>query len=163
MVSLKKIVSVMVFVLFTPSFVMAGGHGQKQDIVSVAAGNEAFSTLVAAVKAADLVSVLKSDGPFTVFAPTNEAFKALPKGTVENLLKPENKAKLVAVLKHHVIPGDVRSSAIKGKKLTVKTVGGTSLKVNATKGVRVGGAKVTQADLEASNGVIHVINKVLLP
>lgn len=163
MLSLKKFVAVMAIAVVMPSIAFAGGHSQKKDIVSIAAGNSAFSTLVAAVKAADLVDVLKSEGPFTVFAPTNEAFAALPKGTVETLLKPENKGKLASILKHHVLVGDIRASSIMGKKLNPKTVNGTSIKIDATKGVLIGDAKVVKADLIASNGVIHVIDKVLIP
>lgn len=163
MLSLKKFVAVMAIAVVMPSIAFAGGHGQKKDIVLIAAGNSAFSTLVAAVKAADLVDVLKSEGPFTVFAPTNEAFAALPKGTVETLLKPENKGKLASILKHHVLAGDIRASSIMGKKLNPKTVNGTSIKIDATKGVLIGDAKVVKADLIASNGVIHVIDKVLIP
>ena len=133
------------------------------DIVDTAASAEQFSTLVAAVKAAGLVETLKGDGPFTVFAPTNEAFAALPEGTVENLLKPENKEQLVAVLTYHVIPGKVMSADIAGKTAEVKTVQGSALSINATSGVMVDNATVTTADIITSNGVIHVIDKVVLP
>ena len=140
----------------------AGGHGKK-DIVDTAAGAGQFNTLVAAVKAAGLVDTLKGKGPFTVFAPTDEAFAKLPKGTVEDLLKPENKAKLVSILTYHVIPGSVMSKSIAGKKTSVKTVQGSKVSVDAMKGVMVENAKVTKADIEASNGVIHVIDTVILP
>ncbi len=133
------------------------------DIVDTAASADQFSTLVAAVKAAGLVDTLKSDGPFTVFAPTNEAFAALPAGTVENLLKPENKEQLVAVLTYHVIPGKVMSSDIAGKTANVATVQGSELSIDATSGVMVDNAMVTTADIITSNGVIHVIDKVVLP
>ena len=133
------------------------------DIVDIAAGDENFSTLVAAVTAADLVDTLKSDGPFTVFAPTNAAFDALPPGTVETLLKPENKAQLVKVLTYHVVPGAVTSDQLAGKRLSVKTVQGQSVHVNGTNGVHVNTSRVTTADIMATNGVIHVIDKVLLP
>ena len=133
------------------------------DIVDTAASADQFSTLVAAVKAAGLVETLKGDGPFTVFAPTNEAFAALPAGTVENLLKPENKEQLVAVLTYHVIPGKVMSSDIAGKTAEVKTVQGSALSIDATSGVMVDNATVTTADIITSNGVIHVIDKVVLP
>ncbi|NNE81441.1 MAG: fasciclin domain-containing protein [Silicimonas sp.] len=133
------------------------------DIVDIAAGNEDFSTLVAAVQAAGLVDTLKSDGPFTVFAPTNAAFAALPEGTVETLLMPENKDQLVAVLTYHVVPGAVTSDALVGKRLSVETVQGQSVHVNGKNGVRVNSANVTTADIIATNGVIHVIDKVLLP
>ena len=133
------------------------------DIVDTAASSDQFSTLVAAVKAAGLVDTLKGDGPFTVFAPTNEAFAALPAGTVESLLKPENKEQLIAVLTYHVIPGKVMSSDIAGKTAQVDTVQGSALSIDATSGVMVDNAMVTTADIITSNGVIHVIDKVVLP
>jgi len=131
-------------------------------IVDVAASNPSFKTLVAAVKAAGLVDTLSGKGPFTVFAPTDAAFAALPKGTLESLLKPENKAKLQKILTYHVVPGAVTSSAIKPGQ--VKTVEGqpVTLKVMGGK-VMVNNANVTAADVKASNGVIHVIDKVILP
>lgn len=131
---------------------------QHSDIVDIAAGDDQFSTLVAAVKAADLVETLKGDGPFTVFAPTNDAFAALPEGTVETLLKPENKDQLVAILTYHVVPGEVKSTDILNVA-QAQTVNGQSVGV----GLTVGGANVIAADIEASNGVIHVIDAVLLP
>lgn len=133
------------------------------DIVDIAASNDDFSTLVAAVTAADLVDTLKSDGPFTVFAPTNAAFAALPEGTVETLLLPENKDQLVKVLTYHVVPGAVTSDQLAGKRLSVDTVQGQSVHINATNGVHVNKSRVTTADIIATNGVIHVIDKVLLP
>ena len=149
------------FVLFIAPVAIAGGH--KKDIVDTAASNKQFSTLVAAVKAAGLVETLKSSGPFTVFAPTNEAFAALPKGTLESLLKPENKNKLAAILKHHVVSGKVMASDVSGKKLSPVTVNGTKIDIDGTSGVTVSDAKVVSADLITTNGVIHVIDKVLLP
>ena len=134
------------------------------DIVdtAVAAGN--FTTLVAAVKAAGLVETLKGPGPFTVFAPTDAAFAALPAGTVDSLLKPENKAKLVAVLTYHVVPGKVMSADLAGKKLDPKSLEGQTLAIDATGAtVKVNQAIVTKADIAADNGVIHVIDAVLLP
>ena len=163
MISAKKFLMALTLALFIPAAVSAGDHGAKKDIVDVAVANGSFNTLVAAVKAAGLVEVLKSKGPFTVFAPTDAAFAALPKGTVESLLKPENKAKLAAILTHHVLSGAVPSKAIAGKELSPKTVNGTSLNIDATNGVMVSGAKVVIADVKASNGIIHVIDKVLLP
>ncbi|MEM6466356.1 MAG: fasciclin domain-containing protein [Pseudomonadota bacterium] len=139
------------------------GDVMLKDIVDTAAGAETFSTLVAAVTAADLVETLKSEGPFTVFAPTDEAFAALPEGTVDTLLKPENKDQLVAVLTYHVLPGKVMSGDIAGKELSVATVNGEEVDVNATDGVMVDNATVVAADIEASNGVIHVIDTVILP
>ena len=147
----------MVPIAFGSSFAKA------QDIVDTAIAAGQFGTLVAAVQAADLVDTLKSEGPFTVFAPTDEAFAALPEGTVENLLKPENKDQLIAVLTYHVVPGAVMSGDIAGKKLEVATVQGSELSIDATMGVKVDNATVVSADIETSNGVIHVIDQVLLP
>jgi uncharacterized surface protein with fasciclin (FAS1) repeats len=131
-------------------------------IVEVASANTSFKTLVAAVKAADLVETLSGKGPFTVFAPTDAAFAALPKGTLEKLLKPENKKTLTQILTYHVVPGAVYAKKIKSGN--VKTVEGASVKIQLKKGqVSIDNAKVTKADIKASNGVIHVINKVLLP
>ncbi|NNJ73506.1 MAG: fasciclin domain-containing protein [Enterobacterales bacterium] len=140
-----------------------GGKGHSQDIVDIAAGNESFATLVAAVKAADLVGTLKSEGPFTVFAPTNEAFAKLPAGTVENLLKPENKAQLVKVLTYHVVAGKVMAADVVGLT-SAATVQGQSAKVTVKDGaVMIDNANVIKTDIEASNGVIHVIDSVILP
>jgi len=139
------------------------GPAKAADIVDTAVAAGSFNTLVAAVKAAGLVDTLKSPGPFTLFAPTDDAFKKLPKGTVETLLKPENKAKLVKILTYHVVPGKISSSEIAGKRLSVKTVEGEKLHVNGLHGVKVNSAHVVKADVEADNGVIHVIDKVLLP
>jgi uncharacterized surface protein with fasciclin (FAS1) repeats len=136
---------------------------KEPDIVDIAAGNSEFSTLVAAVSAAGLVDTLKGDGPFTVFAPTNAAFAALPSGTVDTLLLPENKDQLVKVLTYHVVPGAVTSDQLAGQRLSVSTVQGQNVHVNGTHGVKVNDATVTSADIVASNGVIHVIDKVLLP
>jgi len=142
---------------------MAFAGGMKKDIVDTAVSAGSFTTLVAAVQAAGLVDVLKGDGPFTVFAPTDEAFAALPEGTVEDLLKPENKDQLAAILTYHVVPGKVMSGDIAGQKLDVETVEGSTAMVNATDGVMIDGANVVTADVEASNGVIHVIDAVILP
>ena len=134
----------------------------KADIVDVAVKADSFKTLVAAVKAAGLVDVLKSEGPVTVFAPTDEAFKKLPEGTVESLLKPENKDKLVSILKYHVIPAKVMAKDVKSGK--VKTVLGKEVSIAASEwGVKVDNAKVIKTDVTASNGVIHVIDQVILP
>ena len=143
----------------TPMF--AGGH--SKDIVDTAVGAGSFTTLVAAVQAAGLVDVLKSDGPFTVFAPSDAGFEALPSGTVETLLKPENKEQLVNILTYHVLPGKVMSGDIAGKSLEVTMVNGGTAKINATYSVKIDGANVVTADIEASNGVIHVIDAVILP
>lgn len=136
---------------------------KEPDIVDIAASNDDFSTLVAAVSAAGLVDTLKGDGPFTVFAPTNDAFAKLPAGTVETLLKPENKDQLVKVLTYHVVPGAVTSDQLAGQKLDVATVQGQTVHINATNGVKVNKSNVIKADIIASNGVIHVIDTVLLP
>jgi uncharacterized surface protein with fasciclin (FAS1) repeats len=132
------------------------------DIVAVASSAGSFKTLVAAVKAAGLVETLQGKGPFTVFAPTDEAFAKLPPGTVEGLLKPENKDKLVAILTYHVVPGKVMAADV--KTMMVKTVNGKELSIKVDDGkVTVNDAKVIKTDVAASNGVIHVIDTVLLP
>ena len=135
----------------------------KKDIVDTAVNAGQFKTLVAAAKAAGLVETLKGEGPFTVFAPTDEAFKKLPEGTVESLLKPENKDKLAAILTYHVVPGKVMSGDIAGKTLQAGSVQGQKISIDATKGVKVDGANVVQADISATNGVIHVIDSVIMP
>ncbi|QDU29303.1 Immunogenic protein MPT70 precursor [Anatilimnocola aggregata] len=139
------------------------GAEEKKDIVDTAVGAGSFKTLVAAVKAADLVETLKGKGPFTVFAPTDEAFAKLPAGTVESLLKPENKKKLIAVLTYHVVPGKVMAKDV--VKLTeAKTVQGSAVKIVVKEGkVSVDDANVVTTDIETSNGVIHVIDAVILP
>ena len=135
----------------------------KPTIAEVAAGNDDFSTLVAALQAADLVDVLAGEGPYTVFAPTNEAFAALPAGTVENLLKPENKDQLIAVLTYHVVPGAVYAADVT-KLDSATTVQGDSVQIAAKMGkVKIDNALVVATDIEASNGVIHVIDSVILP
>jgi uncharacterized surface protein with fasciclin (FAS1) repeats len=133
------------------------------DIVDTAVAAGSFKTLVAAVKAADLVGTLKGPGPYTVFAPTDAAFSKLPKGTLASLLKPENKDKLVKILTYHVVPGKVLASDLAGKHIAVATVEGEQVKINGQHGVRVNDAHVVKADILTDNGVIHVINKVLLP
>lgn len=132
-------------------------------IVDVAAGNADFETLVAAVKAAGLVETLSGEGPFTVFAPTDEAFAKLPPGTLEDLLKPENKDKLVAILTYHVVPGTVKAADVV-KLDTATTVNGQAADISVEGNtVKVDGATVTATDIAASNGVIHVIDSVILP
>ena len=133
------------------------------DIVDTAVSTKMFNTLVAAVKAADLVDTLKGKGPFTVFAPTNAAFDALPAGTVESLLLPENKDQLTAILTYHVVPGEIMAADLAGQFVSVPTVNGETLTVDGREAVTVNGANVISADVEASNGVIHVIDSVLLP
>ena len=134
----------------------------EPDIVDIAASNDDFSTLVAAVGAAGLVDTLKSDGPFTVFAPTDEAFAALPEGTVETLLKPENKDQLVAILTYHVVAGKVMSTDLTDD-MTAATVQGDTIMIDLDDGVKINDASVVTADIETSNGVIHVIDAVILP
>ena len=153
---------VLTFVAMVP-IAFGSSFSKAQDIVDTAIAAGQFGTLVAAIQAAGLVDTLKGEGPFTVFAPTDEAFAALPEGTVENLLMPENKDQLIAVLTYHVIPGAVMSGDIAGKKLEVATVQGSDLSIDATMGVKVDNATVVSADIETSNGVIHVIDNVLLP
>lgn len=143
---------------------LASVNANAADIVDTAVKAGQFNTLAAALTVGDLIVVLKGDGPFTVFAPTDEAFKKLPPGTVENLLKPENKAQLVKILTYHVVPGKVMSSALAGKKTEAKTVEGEMVMVDATvSGVTVNNAKVVTADVAADNGIIHVIDTVLIP
>jgi len=140
-----------------------GAAKKSSDIVDLAVSTEFLSTLVAAVQAGDLVETLKSEGPFTVFAPTNEAFAALPAGTLEELLKPENKDKLIAILSYHVISGKVKSTDL-SDGMRAKTVQGTEIMIDLSgDGVKINEANVTAADIEASNGVVHVIDKVILP
>jgi len=135
----------------------------SQDIVDTAVAAGSFKTLAAALQAAGLVDTLKGSGPFTVFAPTDEAFAKLPAGTVEDLLKPENKAKLVAILTYHVVPGKVFASQVT-KMNSAKTVNGESLTISVNNGsVMVDNAKVVKTDILCSNGVIHVIDSVVLP
>lgn len=140
----------------------SGGEAPKADIVDTAANAGQFKTLVAAVKAAGLVETLKGEGPFTVFAPNDAAFEKLPKGTLELLLKPENKEKLTNILTYHVVAGKVMAKD--AAKLTeAETVFGQKLSIDATDGVKIDGAKVISADIECTNGVIHVIDSVILP
>ena len=136
----------------------------SQTIVDVAASNNIFSTLVKAVKAAGLTDTLSGNGPYTLFAPTNAAFAALPKGTRQTLLQPANKQKLVKILTYHVVPGDITSSKLKSGPVTTVEGSSVAVKANSTNNaITVNNAKVIQADIPASNGVIHAINKVLLP
>ncbi|MFK7874498.1 MAG: fasciclin domain-containing protein [Paracoccaceae bacterium] len=134
----------------------------KKDIVDTAAAAGGFDTLLAAATAAGLVDTLKGDGPFTVFAPTDAAFAALPEGTVDTLLMPENKDQLVAVLTYHVVPGKVMSTDL-SDDMTAATVQGGDITIDLDSGVMINDATVVSADIETSNGVIHVIDKVILP
>jgi uncharacterized surface protein with fasciclin (FAS1) repeats len=139
----------------------AGSH-DKADIVDTAVAAGSFNTLVKAVQAADLVDALKGEGPFTVFAPTDEAFAKLPAGVLADLLKPENKAKLAAILTYHVVPGKVMAADVV-KLQSAKTLNGESVKISVKDGVRVDNANVVKTDIETSNGVIHIIDAVILP
>lgn len=150
-------------------FALGATAASAKDIVDTAVSAGNFKTLVAAVSEAGLVDTLKGPGPFTVFAPSDEAFAKLPAGTVEDLLKPENRDQLVAILTYHVVPGRVLASDV-GKKASLMTVQGGALRVTVTEdretmteGVRINDATVLVADIEASNGVIHVIDNVVLP
>lgn len=134
---------------------------EGKTVVEIAAGNKDFSTLVTAVKAAGLAETLSGTGPFTIFAPTNEAFAKLPKGTVEDLLKPENKEKLAAILTYHVVAGKVLAADVKAGK--VKTVNGAEATITTDGGVMIDKAKVVKTDLIGKNGVIHVIDSVIMP
>ena len=156
---MKKLIAAACGLLALSSISFAG---EKKDIVDTAVGAGMFKTLVAAVTAADLVDTLKGPGPFTVFAPTDEAFAKLPAGTIEDLLKPENKKKLAEILTYHVISGKVMAADV--KTMEAKTVQGSSAKVKVADGkVTVDKANVVKTDIAASNGVIHVIDSVLMP
>lgn len=149
------------------SFCLGLGSGpvpaQKKDIVETAIAAGSFKTLVAAIQAAGLVDTLKSKGPFTVFAPTDEAFSKLPPGTVQDLLKPENKEKLASILTYHVVPGEITAAQV-SKMTSAKTVNGEALSVRVDNGsVLVDNAKILKTDIFCTNGVIHVIDSVLLP
>lgn len=140
-------------------------HARQQtaDIVDTAVAAGQFNTLVAAVQAAGLVDTLKGDGPFTVFAPVDSAFANLPHGEVDRLLQPENRHELVDLLTFHVVPGAVTSDQLAGQILQVETVEGSEVLIDATNGVRVGNAQVVQADIRTSNGIIHVVDRVIIP
>ena len=141
----------------------AGGTFAKKDIVDTAASAGSFNTLVAAIKAADLGDTLRSKGPFTVFAPTDEAFAKLPPGTLDDLLKPENKSKLQSILTYHVVPGKVKAKDVM-KLSSAKTAGGQNLSISSSgNGVMVDNANVVKTDIICSNGVIHVIDRVVIP
>ena len=162
-----KIMTVSLLVLGIPALLLAGNYGSKSkasvDIVDTAVSANSFNTLVAALKTADLVDVLRGDGPFTVFAPTDGALAKLPAGTVETLLKPENKAKLQAILTYHVVPGRYLAADVV-KMSSAKTVNGQSFMVSMNGGsAMVDNARIVKTDILASNGVIHVIDSVILP
>lgn len=158
----KLLLSVATLAAGLSIWVAQAEYKKSKDIVATAVEAGSFKTLVAAVKAADLVSTLQGTGPFTVFAPTDEAFAKLPAGTVENLLKPENKAKLQAVLKYHVVPGKVLAADVKPGQVATAQGGKLTIAVKDGK-VMVDNATVVKTDVLASNGVIHVIDSVVLP
>jgi len=137
-------------------------QNRSNTIVDLAVETDDLSTLVAAVKAADLVATLQSDGPFTVFAPTNQAFENLPDGTLDTLLKPENKQMLADILTYHVVSGKVMSGDLEDG-MQAETVQGSSVTINIGNAITVNGAKVVAADVEASNGVVHIIDSVIIP
>jgi uncharacterized surface protein with fasciclin (FAS1) repeats len=160
---MKRIIGSSFAVVALVALAALPAHTQNKDIVDTAVGAGSFKTLAAALQAADLVETLKGPGPFTVFAPTDAAFAKLPAGTVENLLKPENKAQLQAVLTYHVVPGKVMAAQVT-KMNTAKTVQGQNVRIQVKDGkVMVDNATVVTADVNASNGVIHVIDTVILP
>jgi uncharacterized surface protein with fasciclin (FAS1) repeats len=158
-----KMFTAVLLIVGISSVAFAGSHGGKKDVVDTAVAAGSFSTLVTAVKAAGLVETLKGEGPFTVFAPTDDAFAKLPEGTVDDLLKPENIDKLKGILTYHVVPGKVM--AADAVKLTAApTVNGKKFSISQKDGaVYVDDAKVIKTDIEASNGVIHVIDTVIMP
>ncbi|TMN82713.1 MULTISPECIES: fasciclin domain-containing protein [unclassified Pseudoalteromonas] len=161
----KKITTAVLITVASMGFsftAQANHHGMKKDVVDVAVENGSFTTLVAAVKAAGLVDTLKGKGPFTIFAPTDAAFSKLPDGTVEMLLKPENKDKLTTVLTYHVVAGKVMAKDVVNLD-SAKTLQGQSVMVKTDMGVMINNAHVVMPDVKASNGVIHVIDTVLLP
>ncbi len=156
--SLKTIAALAILALI--ALPLSAGNKSQPDIVDIAAGAESFSTLVAAVQAAGLVDVLKGDGPFTVFAPTDDAFAALPAGTLDSLL--QDKEALTKILTYHVVPGKVMASDVV-KLNSAKTVQGQSISIDTANGVKVDNANVVKTDIVAKNGVIHVIDAVILP
>lgn len=158
---MKKLLGI-VAALGLSTAVMAGGMAKK-DIVDTAVDAGTFDTLVTAIKAADLVDTFKGEGPYTVFAPSDEAFSALPAGTVEDLLKPENKDKLAELLNFHVVAGKVMAADITGETTIAKSIKGVDLTLNAMAGVKINESTVIEADIEALNGVIHKIDKVIIP
>ena len=159
----QKIFALLTGIMFIAGTTVFAGSHIKKDIVDTAVGAGSFDTLVAAVKAADLVETLKSEGPFTVFAPTDDAFAKLPEGTVEDLLKPENKAKLQSILTYHVVPGKVMAKDVVNLS-SAKTVNDQSVTIKTSgKNVMVDNANVVKTDIMCSNGIIHVIDTVIMP
>ena len=159
----NKCFNIVAIAVIALSVSIGAASATSKNIVETAVQSGKFNTLVAALKAAGLVNTLSGKGPFTVFAPSDTAFSKLPAGTVDGLLMPENKAKLVSILAYHVIPGKLMSGDIAGKKISVKTVQGSEISVDAMYGVKINDSNVVSADIAATNGVIHVIDKVLIP
>ena len=164
---IRNIVVITAILISAPVLLFAGSYGYKtkasMDIVDTAISAKSFNTLVTALKAADLVDVLRGDGPFTVFAPTDDAFAKLPAGTLEKLLMPENKDKLQAILTYHVVPGRYMAADVINMN-SAKTVNGQSFTISNSYGnAMVDNAKIIKTDINASNGVIHVIDSVILP
>ena len=161
--SRSVITSSLIVMLITAFLICTSFAGSQKDIVDTAVAAGGFTTLATALTEADLVETLKGEGPFTVFAPTDEAFAKLPAGTLNDVLKPENKAKLQGILTYHVVPGKVMAADVVKLK-SAKTVNGQSITIKVTDGtVMVDNAKVTKTDIMCSNGVIHVIDTVILP
>jgi uncharacterized surface protein with fasciclin (FAS1) repeats len=158
----RKFLTITSVALLAANSMAFAGSSYSKDIVDTAVGAGSFTTLVAAVQAAGLVDTLKGEGPFTVFAPTDEAFAALPEGTVATLLLPENKDQLISILTHHVVSGKVMSTDLSNGMMAL-TLQGSNVTIMTNNGVSVNGANVVTADIEASNGVIHVIDAVILP
>ena len=158
---MKKILGVVAALGFATTAFAGGDY--KKDLIDTATKAGNFETLVSAIEAADLDDKLKGEGPFTVFAPTDDAFAALPEGKVEELLMPENKDKLVELLSYHVVPGKILSSEITEDTETVENLSGSELSVDLSDGVMINTASVTKTDIEAKNGVIHVVDKVIMP
>ena len=159
---MKTILTALLTLTLTSPLFAGGGHDRK-DIVDTAVAAGSFTTLAAALQAADLVGTLKGAGPFTVFAPTDAAFAKLPAGTVESLLRPENKAKLQRILTYHVVAGSYPAAKVVTMK-SASTLNGQKVSISSNRnGVMVAGAKVVQPDILTSNGVIHVIDTVMLP
>jgi uncharacterized surface protein with fasciclin (FAS1) repeats len=159
----KKPIVLSTLIIFATAATLMAGYSMKNDIVDTAVDAGSFSTLVKAVRAADLVETLKGKGPFTVFAPTDEAFAKLPAGTIDDLLKPENKRQLQSILTYHVVPGKVMAEDLVAMK-SATTVWGRDVAIDNKYGsIMIGGAKVVKTDILCSNGVIHVIDTVLLP
>ncbi|WP_322894510.1 MULTISPECIES: fasciclin domain-containing protein [unclassified Yoonia] len=147
----------------TASFAACVPVATEGNVIDVMAANSDFTTLIAAATAADIVTPMSTLGPFTVFAPSNAAFDALPAGTLENLLLPENKDQLYAIMVYHVVPGTVTTEQMAGQRLTLATINNAGLPVDGRDGLKVGGATVTAGDTPASNGVIHTIDRLLMP